>query len=125
MDEDGFALGPLGGHVSAEHTSRRGHAGAGTSAPVWKPSRSGLGYLHEGSLGGGVRPPERFVKREGHARVAKTWCEGDYRLGAWVVQQRILFVSGKLDPKRRAGLEALPGWVWTIYRTSTERRAVP
>ena len=54
----------------------------------------------------------RFVEREGHARVPQSHREDGLRLGGWVMKQRQGYREGKLDPARRARLEALPGWVW-------------
>jgi hypothetical protein len=53
-----------------------------------------------------------FVEREGHAQVAQVHREDDFRLGTWVTGQRSKFRKGKLDPKRQARLEAVPGWTW-------------
>lgn len=55
---------------------------------------------------------QRFVEREGHARVPAKWREDDYGLGGWVVRQRVLWREGRLDPERRERLEAVPGWEW-------------
>lgn len=55
---------------------------------------------------------QRFVEREGHARVPLATREDGYRLGAWVNSQRAVRVQGKLDPDRERRLEALPGWTW-------------
>jgi superfamily II DNA or RNA helicase len=118
--EDGFALGSW---VLAQRQRYR----RGTLEPERRARLEALAewtwYPHEAAWEEGFAHLERFVKREGHARVAKTWREADYRLGPWVDHQRILFRNGKLHPKRRARLEALPDWAWTIYRTSTARAA--
>jgi superfamily II DNA or RNA helicase len=58
-----------------------------------------------------------FVKREGHALVPYPHIEppGDptgLRLGAWVTHCRSLHRQGKLDSRRAAQLESLPGWEW-------------
>ena len=56
-----------------------------------------------------------FVEREGHAQVPRKHREGDHNLGDWVTTQRFrLFRKGKLDPKRQARLEAVPGWTWEV-----------
>ena len=60
----------------------------------------------------GFAAVERFVKREGHARVPKAHREDGFRLGAWVANQRVR--KGGFDPERRERLEALPGWVWDV-----------
>ena len=53
-----------------------------------------------------------FVEREGHALVPQAHCEGDFRLGAWVGNQRLRYRKGKLVANRVARLEALRGWAW-------------
>ena len=59
---------------------------------------------------------QRFVEREGRARVPQRTRENGYRLGQWVGVQRQAHREGTLDPERRARLEALPGWAWDPYR---------
>ena len=56
---------------------------------------------------------EEYVAREGNARVAVGHVEGDgFRLGAWVLNQREGYKTGKIDPEKQRRLEALPGWMW-------------
>jgi superfamily II DNA or RNA helicase len=55
---------------------------------------------------------ERFVARQGHARVPKDHVEGDVRLGQWVINQRAAHNKGQLLEPQIARLEALPGWSW-------------
>ena len=62
----------------------------------------------------------KFVKREGHSRVRHTHLEDGIRLGSWVDNQRRMYLEGTLDPRRRARLEAQPGWDWAPYRTDWE-----
>jgi hypothetical protein len=54
----------------------------------------------------------RFVEREGHARVPRSYRQDGFRLGGWVKGQRDAYRSGRLTAERRNRLEALPGWVW-------------
>ena len=61
----------------------------------------------------------KFVEREGHARVPKGWHENGYRLGQWVEVQRGR--RRKLDPQRKARLEALPRWVWNTKEADWEQ----
>jgi hypothetical protein len=55
---------------------------------------------------------QRFVEREGHARVPQTTREDGFRLGSWVDRQRQFRARGELDPDRERRLETLPGWAW-------------
>jgi len=57
---------------------------------------------------------ERFVAREGHARVNSTHVEDGYALGAWAKQQRSGRARGRLAGERAARLVALPGWAWDL-----------
>ena len=63
----------------------------------------------------------KFVEREGHARVPQGATEGDFRLGQWVAVQRNAHREGRIDPARRAQLEALPGWIWNTQEADWER----
>jgi Helicase associated domain len=63
---------------------------------------------------------ERFVAREGQARVPHPHQENGVRLGSWVDKQRQAYRRGTLDPERRARLEALEGWVWDPYQADWE-----
>jgi len=53
---------------------------------------------------------EAFQRRFGHTRVAKSW-KGHPGLYAWRHHQRELFRQGKMDPPRKARLDAL-GFEW-------------
>jgi hypothetical protein len=55
---------------------------------------------------------ERFVAREGHARVPIGHIEDGVRLGTWVTTQRTSHTDGEMSGPRLARLEALPGWSW-------------
>jgi superfamily II DNA or RNA helicase len=63
----------------------------------------------------GLEHLRRFVEREGHARVPQRHVEHGLRLGSWVATQRWRHAAGRLDPARRAELEALPGWTWDPF----------
>jgi Helicase associated domain len=63
---------------------------------------------------------QRFVEREGHAGVPGGWREGGYRLGQWVSEQRHRHRRGALGLERRARLEALSGWTWSVREAAWE-----
>jgi len=55
---------------------------------------------------------ERFVAREGHARVQWKHVEEDRKLGIWARNQRAQFRQGRLSKERADRLRALPDWTW-------------
>jgi hypothetical protein len=63
---------------------------------------------------------QRFVEREGHARVPQSTREDGYRLGRWILKQRQAYRKGTLDPERRTRLEALRGWSWDAREAQWE-----
>jgi hypothetical protein len=63
----------------------------------------------------------RYVKREGHARPAALYREGEFRLGGWVSDQRAAYAAGRLDAARIRRLEALRGWKWSVRPRRTRR----
>lgn len=62
-----------------------------------------------------------FVGEHGHALVPAAYLVGSYRLGGWVLTQRVAFVEGTIDPARRCRLEEVPGWTWNPNADSWER----
>ena len=61
---------------------------------------------------------EKYVEREGHARVPKSYIEDGFRLGAWVSGQRSR--RDRLSPERTSKLECLSGWVWVAREAAWE-----
>ena len=57
---------------------------------------------------------EQFVAREGHAGVPTSYTdpEDGFRLGTWVIIQRLRKGKGKRSSDQIARLESLPGWDW-------------
>ena len=60
----------------------------------------------------------RFKQREGHCRVPQKHFEGDFNLGAWVSNQRVL--GEKMLPERTQRLNE-QGFVWHTLEDSWER----
>ncbi|MCP4680314.1 MAG: hypothetical protein GY854_33455 [Deltaproteobacteria bacterium] len=61
-----------------------------------------------------------YVKREGHARVPKRYKEDGYGIGQWVSDQRK--AREKLSVDRKAALERLPGWAWSVWKNRWEEK---
>jgi predicted helicase len=57
---------------------------------------------------------QRFVDREGHARVPQNHLEAGYALGQWCKVQRRFQAAGRLAEERAARLASLTGWVWGL-----------
>jgi hypothetical protein len=107
--EDGFALG--GWVTKRREDHRRQMLKADRLAALealpgwtWNPRdddwRQGLEFL------------QRFVEREGHARVPHSHREGEFALGFWVANRRIEYRGHRLPRDRVAALEAVRGWTW-------------
>lgn len=62
----------------------------------------------------------KFAEREGHARPSYGHIEGGVKLGSWVVEQRA--ERQNLSTERKAALEALPGWSWTVSRDAWDEK---
>ena len=62
---------------------------------------------------------QRFVEREGHARVPERHIEDGIKLGSWVREQR--GNKDKIGQQRREQLEAIPGWTWDPYADAWNR----
>jgi hypothetical protein len=60
----------------------------------------------------------RFKQREGHCRVPQSHFEGDFNLGAWVVNQRLL--EKRMLPERKQRLNE-QGFVWDALQDRWER----
>ena len=71
---------------------------------LWNP--------HSAAWEVGFSTLERFVAREGHARVFLSHVEDGYPLGTWGNSQRKRYRKGRLAPDRVARLEALRDWTW-------------
>ena len=54
-----------------------------------------------------------YVEREGDARVPASYRDDDgYKLGGWVLTQRISRIEGTISSDRQRRLEKVPGWSW-------------
>jgi len=61
----------------------------------------------------------KYVEREGHARVPRSYkTEDGYRLGQWVGVQRSS--KDKLPTERASRLESLDGWTWDTLKEAWE-----
>jgi superfamily II DNA or RNA helicase len=60
------------------------------------------------------------VERHGHARVPSPYTDGGYKLGSWVVHQRIKHSEGALDADRERRLQELHGWTWEPFADKWE-----
>jgi superfamily II DNA or RNA helicase len=58
---------------------------------------------------GDANPPAAFIDADG------------FRLGSWVVEQRVKHGNGTLGGDRDARLEALPGWTWNARDMAWDR----
>ena len=110
--EDGYRLGRWVQHQRGQLDAGRRKRLEALPGWVWDPQEAdweeGFGLL------------QRFVEREGHARVPAKHREGTFRLGQWVSVRRRQYQSGQLDPKRQDRLEALPGWTWDVLTADWE-----
>ena len=72
---------------------------------VWDP--------HDETWETGINSLLTFGAREGTTRVPAAFRSSEgFKLGAWVVRQRMLFTKGELAPDRVVRLENQPGWSW-------------
>lgn len=60
---------------------------------------------------------KRYAEREGHSRVsARFLTEDDFKLGSWLVIQRVAYKNNKLSEDRTKLLEELSGWSWDPFK---------
>ena len=67
---------------------------------------------------------QRYVAREGHARVPVAHEEGGYHLGAWVAFKRRDRKKGRLPDDQVRALQALPGWSWNVQHAGRPLRSM-
>ncbi len=63
---------------------------------------------------------KEFAEREGHARPSYGHIEGGVKLGSWVVEQRA--ERRNLPYERKAALEGLLGWSWTVSKDAWDEK---
>ncbi|WP_201408832.1 DEAD/DEAH box helicase [Mycobacterium paraintracellulare] len=63
---------------------------------------------------------KKFAEREGYARPSYGHIEDGVRLGGWVVEQRA--ERQNLSAERKAALEAVPGWSWTVSKDAWDEK---
>ena len=66
----------------------------------------------DGRFAQGIRHLERFVEREGHARVPVNHVELGFRLGSWVAHRRHERRAGRLPEAQVLRLWRIHGWTW-------------
>lgn len=107
---DGFALGKW---VHKQRTAfrqgrlDRGRRGRLEKLPGWEWDPKGMAWTRA------FARMERFVHREGHARVPATLRQDGFHLGAWAYVQRRRYRRGVLSRDRARRLKSLPGWEWS------------
>jgi superfamily II DNA or RNA helicase len=77
-------------------------------------------HPHEATWEEGYSLLQRFIEREGHARIPRSYSEDGFALGRWIDKNRARQRARQLDPDRIARLEALPGWLWSPYEADWE-----
>lgn len=60
----------------------------------------------------GYESLSRFFEAHGHVDVPQKYMDGEFRLGAWISQQRRQYKRRAIPPDRIARLEAIAGWSW-------------
>jgi hypothetical protein len=56
-----------------------------------------------------------YVRRNGDARVPRSYTVDGYKLGAWVKKQRVKHADGTLVADRERRLQEVPGWTWDPF----------
>jgi superfamily II DNA or RNA helicase len=116
--ESGVTLGMWAGTQRKEFTTGRlAHERIALleALPGWTWDPFGDQWTH------GFAALEKFVEREGHARVPAHHQESGERLGGWVAGQRKAYFARRLSPERSVRLASLPGWTWDAYAEKWER----
>jgi len=113
--EDGFGLGKWvnrqrsrTGLRSPEQITRLGNL------PGWVWS------VPEAAWEEGFDALQKYIEREGHARVPESYMEEDYRLGNWVSAQRTGRNKGRLSQERISRLDSLTEWTWDPHDVAWE-----
>jgi hypothetical protein len=113
--EEGYRLGQWAGNQRARRSKlSKEHAQRLEALPGWVWDHFKADWEQ------GFAHLRKFVECGGHARVPQTASQDDFRLGGWIAVQRNAYREGKLDPERRARLEALPGCVWDSREAAWE-----
>ena len=63
---------------------------------------------------------QKYVEREGDARVSAKHKEGEFSLGQWVKSQRRSKNKGQISEDHVQCLEELSGWTWNTFETAWE-----
>ena len=77
--------------------------------------------VNDGKWQEGHRCLLKFIGVNGHATIGADVIFEEYPLGTWCAIQRRDGKSGKLPPERKALLDAIPEWVWSLEEARWER----
>lgn len=69
----------------------------------------------------GIASLQKFVDKEGHARVPYLHMEGDFNLYQWVINARNKYKTGQISGNKIEQLENMPGWSWSPHETQWQK----
>jgi superfamily II DNA or RNA helicase len=70
----------------------------------------------------GYQALQTYTAKHGHSRVPYSHVQGEFKLGAWVYQQRWEYSHGRLNETRQHQLQELAAWVWAPDRAKRAPR---
>ncbi len=110
--EDGYRLGQW---VTVQRTKYKNGKLSPERIQTLEAVKGWVWNTHEAAWQEGFEHLQRFVKREGQARVPTSYMDDGFKLGRWANYQRAAYKGQhrkKLTPERIQTLEAFEGWVW-------------
>ena len=64
----------------------------------------------------GLQQLKKYVEKYGNAKVVDIYTDySGFKLGSWVLTQRVKYKKGKLIQSRIVQLEAVQSWVWDKF----------